>query len=76
MAFYKVLLPNPFYKVGVFVEDDADGFLQEVYMGKTAETYHGPSGYMGLMYPLREVRPYLVKIQRRGLDKYKGGALS
>lgn len=76
MAFYKVLRPNPFYKVGVYLEDDREGFVQQVYVSREAEHYHGPAGYFGLMYPLREVRPYLVEIRKRGLDKYEGGALS
>lgn len=76
MAFYRVMLPNPFYKVGSFVEDDKEGFLQQIYMSNELEHYRGPAGYFGLMYPLREVRPYLLRIQKRGLDKYRGGAFS
>lgn len=75
MSFYKVLLPNPFYKVGVFVEDDTEGFVQQIYMDNDAKYYTGPAGYFGMMYPLREVRPYLVEIRQHGLDKYEGGAL-
>lgn len=75
MAIYKVLRPNPFYKVGAFVEAGADGFVQQVYMSKETEHYTGPAGYFGLMYPLREVRRYLVQIRQKGLDKYEGGAL-
>jgi len=66
MALYYVLRPNPFFKKGSFVEEDKDGMLQEK---------HVNGGYMGLMVPLEPVRQYLVKIQKHGIDKYKGGAL-
>ena len=71
MAYYTVVYDNPFFKRGAIVEDDADGFLQEVYQTPTKSL----AGYVGIMVPLKEARPYLIKIQRRGLDKYKGGAL-
>lgn len=75
MALYKVLRPNPFYKVGAFVEAGADGFVQQVYMSNETEKYTGPAGHIGMMFPLHEVRPYLLEIRRNGLDKYEGGAL-
>ena len=70
MAKYYVLQENPFFKRGAIVEDDEDGMLQEVYMGR-----EGAAGYIGFMFPLQTVRPYLVRLQNRGLDKFQGGAL-
>ena len=76
MALYKVLLPNPFFKPGGFVQSDEAGFVQQVYMSNEAEHYTGPAGFVGMVWPLREVRPFLVEIRQKGIDKYEGGALS
>jgi hypothetical protein len=69
VAVYYVARSNPFYRRGIFVEDDREGFVQEVVMAP------GPSGYRGVLYPLRTVREYLVEVRQRGLDKGQGGAL-
>jgi len=71
MAYYSVVRPNPFFKRGAIVEDDMDGFLQEVYMDPRGRT----AGYVGLMVPLSEARQYLIKLQKKGIDKAQGGAL-
>lgn len=66
MALYYVARHNPFFKVGSFVEEDQSGMLQEK---------HVSGGYTGMMFPVQPVREYLVKLQKRGIDKYQGGAL-
>lgn len=69
MAVFYVARPNRIWPVGRFVEDDKDGFVQEVVMAPM------PSGYRGVVVPLSTVREYLVRLQRRGLDKGEGGAI-
>lgn len=71
MALYRVVRQNPYFKPGSWLRDSDPGFVQ-----LTVMTNEGVSGYQGIMVPLKEVREYTVRIQRRGLDKYKGGALT
>jgi len=66
MPLYYVARPNPFFKVGSFVEEDRSGMLQEK---------HVNGGYMGMMFPLDPVRQFLVRLQKNGIDKHAGGAL-
>jgi hypothetical protein len=70
MGVYFVAKPNPYFKQGEFLLDSDPGFVQ-----KTVRTGEGPSGFQGLMIPLREVRHCLIKLQKRGLDFRKGGAM-
>lgn len=64
---YKVIYPNDFFKVGVFVEDDDDGMVQFV---KTAQRNGrlGVGAPVGLVLPIGLVKPYLVAIRKRGID--------
>lgn len=52
-----------------YVEEDADGLVQAV------TTYDeggrlGLGGYAGLVVPMASVRPYLIRIQKGGVDEY------
>ena len=70
MGVYFVAVTNPYYKKGTFLLDSDEGFVQPTVMTK-----EGPSGYRGLMVPLSTIRPFLIKVQKRGIDWRKGGAL-
>lgn len=70
MGLYYVVRPNPLFKVGEFLRDSDEGFVQ-----RTVMTKEGPSGWTGILVPRHEVRPFTVKILRRGLDFRRGGAL-
>ena len=71
MALYYVLIPNNGFKSGDILEDDADGMVQKVVIDKSGER----SGYVGIMVPLSLVRPFTVKLFKRGFDFRMGGAL-
>jgi hypothetical protein len=52
-----------------FVEEDAHGLVQAV------TTYDeggrlGLGGYAGLVVPMSGVRPFLIRIQKGGVDEY------
>jgi hypothetical protein len=52
-----------------YVEEDSDGMVQAV------STYDeggrlGLGGYEGLVVPLSSVRPFLIRVQKGGLDEY------
>lgn len=52
-----------------YVEEDADGMVQAV------TTYDdggrlGLGGYKGLAVPMSSVRPYLIRVQKGGVDEY------
>ena len=52
-----------------YVEEDEDGMLQAV------NTYDeggrvGLGGYKGLVVPLSAVRPFVIRIQKGGVDSY------
>jgi len=70
MGVYFVAVTNPFFKKGEFLLDSDDGFVQ-----RTVMTNEGPSGYQGIMVPLVTIRPFVIKVQKRGIDWRKGGAL-
>jgi hypothetical protein len=70
MSLYVVVHPNPYFRRGAYLEDDRDGFVQEVVMAGSL-----PSGYRGIMVPLSEVRAYTIQVRSRGLDKFGEGAL-
>lgn len=72
MALYYILIPNNGFKSGDIVEDDESGMVQKVVVDKrTGER----SGYVGIMVPLSLVRPFTVKLFKRGFDFRLGGAL-
>lgn len=52
-----------------YVEEDADGFVQATRM-HDEDGRARPGGYYGVMLPLSSVRPYVLRIQRGGLDEY------
>lgn len=69
MGLYVVISPDcPYWEKGTFVEDGDDGCMQAVEV-VMEEGRMVPMGYMGLCVPEGPVRPYLMKVQRRGLDK-------
>jgi hypothetical protein len=52
-----------------YVEEDEAGMVQAV------TTYDdggrlGLGGYAGLVVPLQSVRPYLIRVQKGGVDEY------
>lgn len=52
-----------------YVEEDGDGMVQAV------STYDeggrlGLGGYRGFVVPLSSVRPFLIRIQKGGVDEY------
>lgn len=65
---YRVNLPNDYFKVGAFVEEDEeDGTVQEVEISwENGRMVLG--GYKGLLVPTRFVRPYLMAMLKRGFD--------
>ena len=69
MSLYVVISPDcPHWPKGTFVEEDEYGEVQAV----EVDTLNGraiPGGFMGLVLPLHSVRKYLLRIQKRGLDK-------
>lgn len=72
MALYYVLIPNNGFNIGDTLEDDDEGMVQKVIIDKrTGER----SGYVGVVVPLRLVRPFTVKLFKRGFDWRSGGAL-
>jgi len=65
-ALHKVIYPNDFFPVGTFLEE-FDGVMQKV---KTA-TENGRiklGGYEGIVIPVRTMKPYTIRIQKRGFD--------
>ena len=65
---YRVNLPNDYFPVGAFVEDDdEDETVQEVEVSwENGRMRIG--GFKGLVVPLHFVRPYLMAILKRGFD--------
>lgn len=52
-----------------YVEEDDEGLLQAVRVrdvGGRAD----PAGYMGFVVPMSAARPFIIRIQRGGLDEY------
>ena len=71
-SLYIVTKPNPYFKPGSYIEEWEDGTVQEVFMTPTGR----PAGYKGLvMTEMWKVRPFTVKLWKRGIDFRKGGAL-
>lgn len=70
MATYYVCRPNPYFKVGTFLQDSDPGFVQ-----RTVLTQQGPQGWYGMLVPTAEVREFTIKLRKWGLDWAKGGAL-
>lgn len=52
-----------------YVEEGADGMVQAVRVGQR-EGRLAVGGYEGLMLPMTSVRPYLIRIQKGGIDEY------
>ncbi len=65
-SLYRVMLPNPYFKVGDYVEAN-DGDVQKVRMQQVKGRLV-PGGYEGLVIPLALVRKYLMKLLARGFD--------
>lgn len=68
MAIYYVALSNPHWPVGTYVEDQGDGFVQQVRMRYEDGHYH-PGGWSGLCIPTGSIRSCLVRIQKHGFDQ-------
>lgn len=71
-AIAKVILPNPFFEVGSFVEVH-EGDVQQIEVhykdGRLA-----PGNYVGLVFPESLCRKYLLKILSKGFDDVGGHA--
>jgi len=66
MPLYTVIKPNRFHPVGTFLEQ-VEGGLQKV---RTRQE-NGRlvlGGYTGLVLPFKMLRPFILRIQKRGLD--------
>ena len=69
MSLFVVISPDcPQWPKGTFVETDEEGTAQAVRVD-TIEGRAIPGEYEGLATPLHYVEKYLLKIQKRGLDK-------
>lgn len=53
-----------------YVEEGGDGMVQAVYHRDDGTGRLEVGGYKGLMLPMSSVRPYLIRIQKGGLDEY------
>ncbi len=69
MSLYIVNKRNPFFKNGTVIELFEDGF-QECEMG-VEDNRMSCKGHTGLIKPEREVKPYCIRILRRGFDDPK-----
>ena len=67
MAFYMVHKKNPYFKQGTMIELFTDGFQECV--TEVVDNRVKVVGNKGLFMPEREVKPYCMKILKRGLDK-------
>lgn len=67
MAFYMVHKRNPYFKPGTMIELFEHGF-QECIVEKEGHRVK-VVGNKGLVMPEREVKPYCIKILRKGFDK-------
>lgn len=67
MAIFYVALPNPYFKVGDFVEENHDDFVQKVKM-RPREGHYEAGGWEGVCVPTRLLRSCLIRIQKSGLD--------
>lgn len=52
-----------------YVEEDESGFLQAV-RTYDADGRVGLGGYHGVVLPLSAVRPFVIRIQKGGVDEY------
>ena len=68
MALYYVALRNPYFRVGEWVEDNGDDFVQRVRMRYEGGRYQ-PGGWHGICVPTHLVRPNLIKLYRNGFDQ-------
>lgn len=53
---------------GTYVEEN-DGMLQAVRVRDRGGRLE-PGGYMGFVIPMAAARPYVIRIQKTGLDEY------
>lgn len=65
---YKVLLPNPYFKVGSVIEDDEDGMVQRIRF-RTENGRMQPGGFEGICLSLGLVRKYCIPLLKRGVDE-------
>lgn len=68
MALYRVMLPNPYFKVGQFVEDDDEGMVQRIEVA-TRDGRLQRGRFVGLCFPIHDVRYALLRMSKRGLDE-------
>jgi hypothetical protein len=57
------------WKRNAYVEEDGDGMLQEVQIFDEGGRIR-LGGYKGVVVPLSYARPYIIRIQKGGLDEY------
>ncbi len=67
MALFVVVKPNPYFKLRTFVEEFDDG-VQEAVMYQDGNRASAVN-HKGLIFPMHQVRPFLMRVQSRGLDK-------
>ena len=67
MALYAVVKRNPYWRPGSFVESFDDG-VQKVRFVRENNRLR-IIGHEGLILPMNEVRPFLMRVLTRGLDK-------
>lgn len=69
MSLYIVLYSNEYYEPGTYVEDIEGMLVQPMHMVKTEDGAYRPMYAYGIAYPRDKVRPYLLKLQNKGLDR-------
>lgn len=67
MALYIVHRKNPYFKNNTILEDGDDGYVQQV-RTHTKGGRMAPGGYHGIMIPVNEMRPYMIRMMEKGFD--------
>lgn len=67
MALYVVVRRNKYFRPGTFLELFEDGF-QKVRFKTEGHRLH-ILGHEGIVLPESELRPFVMKVLKRGLDK-------
>lgn len=67
MALLRVVLPNDYVPVGTYLETGDDGFAERV-RTQQQNGRLGVGSFYGVAVPEKVIRPFAVKVLRRGFD--------